>query len=214
MKTLTITAILLFTHLIIIRAQNPISVQNGGVPSFYLQVDSAIIHSQDGDTIYIPGGNWYINQWITKRLYIIGVGHNPDSTQATFPTTLIGGIMLSSAASHGSLTGVIVSSGVQAPNESVNPYTVSRCKIGSIFVHPSCSNFIFTENIIEGGVQSSLIGSSATNFLFFNNIFYASFCCTWTGYIPIINSIFKNNIFLYSPQNLSINTDFHKLNYL
>lgn len=34
-------------------AQNLIAVQNGGIPPFYVQLDSAITFAQYGDTIYI-----------------------------------------------------------------------------------------------------------------------------------------------------------------
>ena len=52
---------------------NLIAVQHGNTPSFYQQVDDAIVNAQDGDTIYIPGGTWNITQAINKRLHIIGV---------------------------------------------------------------------------------------------------------------------------------------------
>lgn len=176
-------------------AQNLIAVQNGSTPTFFLQVDSAIIHSQNGDTIYIPGGTWSIYQPINKRLHMIGVGHNPDSTNATFPTTLIGNVTLAAGASNGSLTGVFLNGGIGGTN--VNSYTVIRCRISFITLYQSNSNFTFIENILEGNIGYGASNGSATNCSFFNNIIAATFWSP-TSIPDIINSIFKNNIFLFS----------------
>jgi len=106
MKTRLILFLFLLAANIITNAQDLIAVQNSSAPSFFLILDSAIIHSHDGDTLYIPGGIWNITKPIDKRLNLIGVGYHPDSSIATFPTTLYGNITLVTGASNGSLTGV------------------------------------------------------------------------------------------------------------
>jgi hypothetical protein len=68
-------------------AQNLIAVQNAGTPSFFLMITEAIESAQDGDTIYLPGGS-FGDCNINKRLYLVGVGHHPDSTNATNFTLL------------------------------------------------------------------------------------------------------------------------------
>lgn len=172
-------------------SQNLIAVQNGGNPTFYQQVDSAIVHSQDGDTIFIPGGAWNINVTIDKRLHIIGVGHNPDSTAATFPTKFIS-FLLASGASHGSVSGIYVEAHIAIRNyESVNYYDISRCNIGVFELNSQCSNFILSENII----RSYISGRGAFNCSFFNNIFTGSFATVNPP--SFVNSVFRNNIFLY-----------------
>ena len=75
-------------------SQNLIAVQNGNTPAFYTVLDSAIIHAQNGDTVYIPGGTFSLNVPVTKSLHIIGVGHNPDSTLATGKTVINGNLSL------------------------------------------------------------------------------------------------------------------------
>ncbi len=172
-------------------SQNLIAVQNGGEPKFYQQVDDAIVNAQDGDTIYIPGGNWNISQQINKRLHLVGVGHNPDATSATFPTTL-NSITLAAGAGSGSLTGIYLKNGIRGTNDPVNSYTIFRCRIsGDIVSH---SNFNFVQNVLEGIIASGPNYDSATNCSFLNNIINTNFYSDSKS--PFINSIFKNNIFL------------------
>ena len=172
---------------------NLIAVQHGNTPSFYQQVDDAIVNAQDGDTIYIPGGTWNITQAINKRLHIIGVGHHPDSTIATFPTTLNGNFLLNAGASNGSVKGLIISANILVPSEQVSFYTVCRCHIlMGLYFSQTSNNNTFIENIIEGQIY----GNNSTNFSFFNNIFVSYYPSASTS--EFINSIFKNNIFLIS----------------
>lgn len=187
MKNFIIPAILLLVINNGIFAQNLIAVQNGSAPVFYQQVDSAIINSQDGDTLYIPGGSWNINTPINKRLHIIGVGHHPDSTSATFPTTLNGNILLVSGADHGSLTGIFINGSIYGTYEPVNSYAIPRCRISDqIGSYGSWNNFSFTENVIN---QLTYTGESSINCSFLNNIIIY-------GLNDFNNSIFKNNILL------------------
>ena len=182
-----------------IKAQSLIAVQNGGEPVFYQQVDSALFHSQDGDTIYIPGGTWYITQPVNKRLHLIGAGHNPDSTIATFQTTLIGNLSFSTGSSYGSFTGFYLIGYIQVLDATVVSCSISRCHIKyGINLYSSNDNFSFIENILEGGFWASVGPSSCT---FFNNIIAA---CHWYSgdepIMPFIDSFFKNNVFLDNMQ--------------
>ena len=192
MKKFTFQLIVLFTLFANWTiAQNLIAVQNGGTPAFYQQVNDAILNSQDGDTIYIPGGSWNISQPIIKRIHIFGVGHNPDSTIATFQTTLIGNVTLTSGASQGTLTGVSLTGLLAGMNETVDYYTITRCRISAgIQINHSYSNFTFTENIIEGAILPYGTGNNCS---FFNNIISAGIM--WND--AYANCAFKNNIFLY-----------------
>jgi len=183
-----------------LKAQNLIAVQHGNTPSFYKEVNDAIANSQDGDTIYIPGGTWNISQAINKRLCIIGVGYNLDSTIATFPTTLNGNITLAAGATLGTLTGILLNGNLTATNDPINSYTITRCHItNGITLNQTDSNFIFIQNIIEGNLGSP---TTPTNFLFLNNIIIGIFAYwhwQWNEFYPggsFINSIFNNNIFL------------------
>jgi hypothetical protein len=175
--------------------QNLIAVQNGATPTFYQQVDDAITKAANGDTIYIPGGSWSIGTPINKRLHLIGVGHHPDSTKVTFPTTLIGSLWLKTSAINGSLTGIYLKGYIFTDTEAVNYFTVSRCRISEGFYFNSfTTHFTINESVLEGSFYSYSVNFNATNFTFFNNIISANF-----ANLPFIDSVFKNNIIINSP---------------
>jgi hypothetical protein len=199
MKKLLLLAMLLIGAWANNFAQNLIAVQNSGTPTFFQQVDDAILSSQDGDTIFLPGGTWNISQPINKRLHIIGVGHNPDSTSATFPSTLQGYFVLALGASNGSLNGIFLN-GSFSTNDSVSSYTVFRCNIiGAIYANPGIDNFTFIENILQGGLIGEQTGAPnygyASNCSFFNNIINGA-TNMYGRRIPFINSVYKNNAFI------------------
>ena len=153
-----------------VKAQGLIAVQNGGDPSFYTKLDSAIFHATNGDTIYIPGG---IFPWsgpnLSKLLHIIGVGHNPDSNAAVVATHIIGNaLFIHSGAEGGSLTGLYLDNNLWF-FDNVSNYTVSRCNILNLtFTQPNtASNNVFIENAIRG---SRIDCGNAQSSVFYNNI--------------------------------------------
>lgn len=190
-----------------IKAQNLIAVQNGGTPTFYTKLDSAIFHAIDGDTIFIPGGNFALNTNISKRLHVIGVGHNPDSTLVTNPTNIFvtTSLNLITGAAGGSLIGIKLngnlSFGTSSADANVSNYTVGRCYIGNVTSKSSLTtNNLFYENIITngGGTYYSINMTNAESNYFYNNIItggyggYGQFAVYSIG----AGSIFKNNIFI------------------
>lgn len=173
--------------------QNLIAVQNGGNPTFYTQLDSAIVHAQVSDTIYIPCGSYSISAAINKQLNLVGVGHNPDSTQACGITSITGNINLQEGASYGSLTGLNLSL-IIIDTDSVNHYTISRCYFNSIYLqgaHPFFSYGVLMENTILNGINCVSTSLPSVSYcLFLNNIFGGF------TYGKMTNCIYKNNIFL------------------
>jgi len=186
-----ITLLLIFFSVLIVRnieAQNLIAVQNGGNPSFYTKLDSALVHAQNGDTIYIPGGYYscsIVN--LSKQLHIIGVGHNPDSTTATVSTHITNGpLFIHPGAGGGSLTGVYWENSLWF-YDNVSNYTVMRCNIYNLsFTANTASNNVFIENVIRLGLNCGNAQSS----VFYNNVIEGG--VSFTGE----NTVFKNNIFL------------------
>ena len=135
MKAIFISAILLLVGYSSINAQNLIAVQNNSTPSFYTSLDAAINNATDGDTLYLPGGSFGLGANVSKRLHIIGVGHNPDSTVATNPTYITGNICLIDGASGGSMTGIKATGTIYfgyGNDSSAHNYTIFRCNISSI----------------------------------------------------------------------------------
>ncbi len=171
-------------------AQNLIAVQNNSTPFFFTSLDSAIIHAHNGDTLYLPGGNFALNTNIDKCIHIIGVGHNPDSTNAINPTNIIANnLYLITGSSFGSLIGVKLSGfnfGKESGNGNITNYTLGRCNINgiSLFGGYTASNNIFYENIISGFINLTMAQSNN----FYNN--YFGWLVSFGNY-----SIIKNNIF-------------------
>lgn len=175
------------------KGQNLIAVQNGNRPSFYTKLDSAITFAQNGDTIYIPGGGFTINDTINKRIHLVGVGHHPDSTNVTARTLISGSrqLILKSGADNGSVTGIyFIDPGYDGYDNiqiigSVTGYTISRCYVTrGITQNPLSNNLTLTENII---VNSSLSGTKNSCI---NNIFL--------GFVYNSSGTIKNNVFTFS----------------
>jgi hypothetical protein len=125
-----------------VSAQALIAVQNGSTATFYNNLDSAIIHAQNDDTLYLPGGIFPLSTStkINKRLHIIGVGHNPDSTIATSKTIINGDIYLLSNASGGSICGISLEP--MPPNTSGSIYFGDVDWVTSIITSAVISDFL------------------------------------------------------------------------
>ncbi len=191
MRIFVLFVLFLFVTVLNSYEQNIIAVQNGGNSTFYSNLDSAIFHSLNGDTVYIPGGIYTITSEITKQLHFIGTGHNPDSTQATSLTAISGGLHLRPNSNGSSFTGLSFPYAVYtSESDEVNNITITRCNIVTISLPGHCSNWSITENVIKGNMHGSI---NVSTFLLANNIIEAS--CS--NLIPFLtNSTLKNNIFL------------------
>jgi hypothetical protein len=182
--------------------QNLIAVQHDGTSAFYTVLDDAITNAMDGDTIYIPGDGFSISIPIGKRIYIVGVGHNPDATLATARTIITGNLTISSGADNGSISGIYFNGGTfynhgQVYFESdINGYKIERCFIsGGISGGANVSNITILENII-GSCNScptcsndfSILLTSPNNSLSYNILL---------SRVGMSSSTLRNNIFLY-----------------
>jgi hypothetical protein len=166
-----------------VKAQNLIVVQHAGTPKFYTKLPDAITGALAGDTVYMPGGG-FDGITINKKLYLIGVGHNPDSTSVT-ARTMVSSIQLDAGSDGGLITGIL--SNLVVILNNVKNYTISRCNItsvGQIYPPSLATNFTFTENVIS---EFQLDNSTGLNV--YNNVFIDFFRTP-------INSTIKNNLFL------------------
>lgn len=194
MKTFFLLLVLITKLSISSNAQNLITVQNGTSVSFYTTIPLAISAANNGDTIYIPGGTWNIGSLnINKRLHIFGVGHNPDSAQASSISYISGNFYLTAGASNGSISGLVLKSGGISVNPNTEPvlfYTISRNNIeGGIHIGNNCTNWVISENItptLVGGINSN---QKSLNNGVFNNIIYNNIYFFGSG------NVFKNNLF-------------------
>jgi hypothetical protein len=190
MKNTLFFAAFLIAASITTKAQNLITVQHGGAPSFYTTLPDAVNNAMAGDTLYIPGGSWDAVT-INKPLHLFGVGHNPDSTSAT-ARTIINQINLVTGSDNGSVTGIQCSNGVLI--ESTNNYNISRCNIWTVSSdgnggNQNITNISITECILQ---EVDLYGTGHT---IYNDIFTGE-----AGYvIPLNKSTVRNSVFLKGP---------------
>ena len=174
-------------------------------------LQSAYAAAVDNDTIYLPGGSFAVPPKFEKKLRIIGAGHYPTATGATWKTILSGNINLSDEADGFYLEGIQGNDIYFDNNESVNDVVIQRCKLHNINIGgdrttPS-ENCIFRENIINALNIDNLLNSSffnniiqnrinaARNMTFLNNLFlYSYYSNNVFGYAN--NCMNKNNVFL------------------
>lgn len=180
-KNILILFCLLFGWVLVSKAQSLIAVQNNNPPLFFTNLDSAIVHAQSGDTLFLPGGNFPIYTNIDKCLHIIGVGHNPDSTLATNPTNIIpsSALYLITGASNGSFESVKITGsvffGTNSSNGNISNYEIIKCYISGILHNYSTlsSNNLFRENIFVCPNHCIQMNNAASNY-FYNNIIQVS----------------------------------------
>ncbi|MCX6304448.1 MAG: hypothetical protein NT040_05735 [Bacteroidetes bacterium] len=198
-------------------AQELIAVNHvAGGSEFFTRLDSAVIHSANGDYIYLPGtalmniGNLVIN----KGVHIIGAGIFPDSCYATGTTFLTGNITIVSGADNGSLQGFMLNGvltfGTSQANQHVSSYYVSRCNLSTVYLSnngtdTTTTSFLFRENIIRGHVYGGHSNASFRNNIlegqlnyfygatFLHNDFLWGSSKTLNFFVK--NSTFSNNIF-------------------
>ena len=130
-------AILAFTLLSGISFAQQTFIRQNGTTTTYSSISGVFAAAVDNDTIYIPGGAFNIgNLTVDKKLFIFGVGHHPDSTQATYATTLSGSIIILNTASYGSIEGVYLTGNLRfgntPSNQTVTNYNISRCCVENI----------------------------------------------------------------------------------
>jgi len=172
-------------------AQNLVAVRHNDTVTFYTTLSSALTGASDGDTVYIPGGT-YDAITISKKLHLIGVGHHPDSTDAT-SRTYIKGITIGTGCSGGSLTGIFLSLYYCITfNSNLNGYTISRCYIPNFIIGsnpvPTLVNLSFLEN---------QIGAMTMNYITYSGFYLSNNIITYQLHLyGVKNCVIKNNVFL------------------
>ncbi|MBN1116152.1 MAG: hypothetical protein JXA77_03040 [Bacteroidales bacterium] len=192
----------LFTFLVYagnLHAQRSIILQNNDKVFQSMKIDTIINHIEDGDTLYLPGGNINLTSEfrIDKELHIIGAGHYPDSTQATVYTNVTGGhIRFMPGSDNSSITGINLYNDMYfglTSTDSISNITISRNSLNNVclgytnFRNAKHTYLNFSENVI----RSSVLCCDAQMIMFEKNII--------NGRIDNLtdNALFTNNIFLY-----------------
>lgn len=163
MKYMFIIVTIILSPVNSLRAQNLIAVQNGSSPSFYSTLDIAMENAQSGDTLFLPGSTYSQEIVIDKKLHLIGVGHDPDSTLATGMTRLIGNISLVAGSDQGSIEGIYLDGSIYFGKSShpsfVKGFNIKYCNIWSIiFVQSESDTLVrysfnsISQTIIRAGI--------------------------------------------------------------
>jgi hypothetical protein len=202
-QVLIITGFILTGQCLVYGQLGKTSLQHGGSLTTYTDLTTALTASVNGDTVYLPGGSVFAsNSTITidKNLVIIGAGHYPDSTGATYQTVISKNIRILTGADGGMLCGVRCNNlifGTSVSNQNVNNYRIVRCYIGDF--QPSFSgqstseNILISENVIKGyaGWKNNYFSSV----LFEKNIFGPLYENFYGGYATFNNCIFHKDGF-------------------
>lgn len=173
--------------------QAPIAiVSSNGTTKLTSTLDSASILAQDNDIIYLPGGSFAgMTISFTKKVTLIGVGHNPDSTGATSRTFIEGYVGFYNGAEGSTLDGVYVTGTI---------YVSANCKI----YRSNCWDIICPNGFttaINLLVSQCIMRYGIYGQYGYNNIVNASIknCIVGSGgnfTQQIYNSIYENCIFL------------------
>lgn len=216
------TLICIATLVFVGNAQKLVTVSHNGQASFFTgnsPVNDAVAAAVSGDTIYIPGGGFSVGTLtIDKSLTIYGVGHSPDSTNATYRTEITGNITLVQGASNTKLEGFYLSGdltfGTSAGNQFVENITIKRINLQTLRLSwngsapTTANNILVEENIIRSEIQvgyaTGVVISKnriaqgfryASNTLITNNILFGSYCGSGPFY-ALDNCLIQNN-FIY-----------------
>ncbi len=169
---------------------------NNNSPGQYTDFASAHTASSNGDTIYVSGSPYNYNTFaVSKRLTIIGTGHNPQK-QAPLRSFLDYAYFYTG--SKGSkLIGFEVYQ-VNPINDDVDSIEIRNCKILQVLYIDNyyCDNWIVDGNVFVSTAQNIIGFYNMYGHRFRNNIFNGYMCCfsnSGAGYHYVENNIFLRN---------------------
>lgn len=149
-------------------AQRKAALHSNGLSTFFggeTPYVDAYNAAQDGDTIYLPGGQ-FTAPHISKRIVVFGVGHNPDST-AALGQTIINGFYFYSGAAKSHFEGLFITGGITFSGVA-DSIVIKRCNInGAITLGSYASRGV---QIIENVIIGNITGLGAINTVIANNI--------------------------------------------
>ncbi|MEO1415048.1 MAG: hypothetical protein AAFW00_07200 [Bacteroidota bacterium] len=188
MKQVLFTILSLLITFSGVHGQRLIAVQNGGAPTFYTNLDSAIQDAQAGDTVYIPGYFHNVDTFfIEKPLILVGVGHDPDSTLAYGINTEISAITVLKSDSV-TLIGMLFDSPIYlgTNTQAIQKIKIQSCRTEAI----NYGNSATQEVVIINSVIKNLVGLGNENCRVFNSIIDNGAQNFSNG------TVFQNNFFL------------------
>lgn len=180
-------------------AQAPVVLQHNGASTLFQKSSgftdayNAAVH---GDTIYLPGG-FFDGLTINKKIAIIGAGHHPDSTSATYATQINGSLTLGPDADSGHIEGLHITGHINIATAGIKTDRV-RIRRNMVDGNVSLDGDRATPSMhveISGNViRSSVDLSNTLNVMLCNNVFQGRVHYVFQG--SITNNVFANNPYL------------------
>lgn len=171
---------------------------NAGGPGQYSVIDSAIVHANAGDTIYVSGSSTtYANCTITKSLTLIGAGTFAQKQNA-FPSTIVF-FDFNSNVSNVTIEGFNVTNEIRLNNlTNLNHLTFKYNYFSnygiSFYGVSNTSNVLISSNVFNfptvNFIIDFLLANSLSNFIIENNIISGGI-----RNMNVVNSLFQNNVF-------------------
>lgn len=147
-----------------------------GFSANFTDLPSAIAGSSNGDTLYIqPSSIDYGNATLSKRLFIIGGGHNPDYSPYNSSMT---NLIFANGATGSVIKGLKIAYISASSSVIVNDVLISGCYIESSLPFNLSSGITLNNWVFEGNVISSIaaqieLAYSGANWIFRNNFLQA-----------------------------------------
>ena len=207
MKKLLLAIVVAILGITGVNAQRSIIIQNNDKVFESMKIATIIDNTEDGDTIYLPGGPIVLTGYwdIDKEVHIIGAGHYPDSTRATFETKISGGhIRFMQGSDNSSITGVYQDNDIiigSTATDSISNISITRSTMSNLYLgytgafrNAKNAYLNISENVIRGGI----IGCDAQHILIEKNIINGRMD-NFTD-----NAVFNNNIFYYGSSSYDV----------
>ena len=113
-KRLILAAMAAIMTMTVTIAQQIAVVSEGDETTVYQTLQAAIEGARPGSVIYLPGGGFSISDEvkITKRLTIIGIGHNPNNDNVDGATTISGNLFFNEGSSSSAVMGCYITGNI------------------------------------------------------------------------------------------------------
>ncbi len=193
MKKITSLVLIVLGAITAVKAQNIITVDNSvGSSAQFSDLQTAISNASSGDIIQVhPSETNYGNIEVDKPLILIGFSHNSPDKQ-----TLITDLTLSANASNVTVTGFrvtddfFINNGTPVTNIILENNFFSSSMVIS---NGGVDNLMLRGNVINTLGNTASSGSSFTNAIITNNIFYGNLNVRLHESVTIKNNIFLNS---------------------
>lgn len=215
MKRFLISWCFALLAIVMVDAQQIAVVSISGVTSVFPTLAEAIEGSESGSVIYLPGGSFPISDdvKITKKLMIIGIGHDAQSDNVDGRTLISGNLSYESGSDVSALIGCYVTGNVNigTAETPVHSVTVKYCNLNSIQVnHRDCINTEVNQNYIRNTSNCNYAIANFTNNIMHslifvgggkicNNIFVSKYVVNGDWALPLYrinNAVINYNVLL------------------